>query len=80
MFVLNLQGNILQFYPSAYLYEPNDDVLEVKYSLNDLSKIKGSLVGVSVNSQTVNDVCASLCMHVYIPFSLYCYMPYCISY
>ena len=61
MFFINLQGNILQFYPSAYLYEPIDDVLEVKYSLNDLSKTEGSLVGVSVNSETVNDVCAYVC-------------------
>lgn len=60
--LFNLQGNVLQFYPSAYLYEPNEDVLEVKYSLNDLSKIQGSLVGVSVNSQTVNDVRIYLCL------------------
>ena len=51
-----LQGNILQFYPSAYLYKPVDDILEVKYGLNDLSAIKGSVVGVSVTSDTLNDV------------------------
>ena len=51
-----LQENILQFYPSAYLYKPVDDVLEVKYGLNDLSAIKGSVVGVSVTSDTLNDV------------------------
>ena len=47
---------MLQFYPSAYLFEPNNDVLEVKYGLNDLSKIKGSVVGVSVASETISDV------------------------
>ena len=62
VFSINLQGNILQFYPSAYLYEPIDDVLEVKYSLKDLSKTEGSLVGVSVNSETVNDVRMCLCL------------------
>ena len=51
-----LQGNVLQFYPSAYLYKPVDDMLEVKYGLNDASAIERSAVGVSVTSDTINDV------------------------
>ena len=69
---LNLQGNTLRFYPSAHLYEPIDDVLEVKYGLNDLTKIKGSGVGVSVTSETVNDVCPYVCETAYVHlYSIY---------
>ena len=46
----------MQFYPSAYLYKPVDDMLEVKYGLNDVSAIERSAVGVSVTSDTINDV------------------------
>lgn len=47
----------MQFYPSAYLYKPIDDIIEVEYGLNDVSVNKGSAVGVSVTTETVNDVC-----------------------
>lgn len=39
-------------------------MLEVNYGLNDVSEVKGTIVGVSVTSETVNDVRMYRCMYI----------------
>ena len=71
------QENTLQLYPSAYLYKPINNKLKVKYRLNDISEMEGSVVGVSVTSETVYNVCACFykgpCMYHLAHLPMYVY-------